>query len=280
MPLPYIEAFAAAAHGCLGENGAARARLEAVVAAGADGGRALAFAMLELARILRTSRDQTGAEAWAQQAQAIGRRMAIPHVIALSNETLGRVAAGRGEWTEAESRLHEALATMVDRELRFYTPQVLDALAEVAAGLGSHAEAARILGAACRMRADLGLARWAPDEPSIAALGQALREELGEEGYDAAYTEAAALSTTEAVAWLRRARGERRRPARGWESLTPTELRVVELVTEGLTNPQIGERMFITRGTVKVHLAHVFGKLDVATRAELAAAATRRRASA
>jgi DNA-binding NarL/FixJ family response regulator len=55
---------------------------------------------------------------------------------------------------------------------------------------------------------------------------------------------------------------------------------VVELVAEGLTNPQIGERMFITRGTVKVHVAHVFDKLDVATRAELAAAATRRRASA
>jgi DNA-binding CsgD family transcriptional regulator len=130
------------------------------------------------------------------------------------------------------------------------------------------------------MRTDLGLARWAPDEPSIAELERALRKELGDDGYDAVHTEGAALTTAEALAWLRRARGERRRPARGWESLTPTELRVVELVAEGLTNPQIGERMFITRGTVKVHVAHVFDKLDVATRAELAAAATRRRASA
>jgi DNA-binding NarL/FixJ family response regulator len=55
---------------------------------------------------------------------------------------------------------------------------------------------------------------------------------------------------------------------------------VVELVAQGLTNPQIGERMFIARGTVKVHLSHIFAKLDIATRAELAADATRRTALA
>jgi len=59
-------------------------------------------------------------------------------------------------------------------------------------------------------------------------------------------------------------------------SLTPTEIRVVELVAEGLTNPQIGERMFISRGTVKVHLSHIFAKLGITTRSELAAEATRR----
>ena len=48
-----------------------------------------------------------------------------------------------------------------------------------------------------------------------------------------------------------------------------TELRIVALVATGLTNPQIAERMFIARGTVKVHLGHVFAKLGVSTRAEL-----------
>jgi DNA-binding NarL/FixJ family response regulator len=60
--------------------------------------------------------------------------------------------------------------------------------------------------------------------------------------------------------------------------LTPTELQVVELAAEGLTNPQIGERLFITRGTVKVHLSPVSGKLGVRNRSELAATAARRRA--
>jgi DNA-binding NarL/FixJ family response regulator len=50
----------------------------------------------------------------------------------------------------------------------------------------------------------------------------------------------------------------------------------VELVAQGLTNPQIGERMFISRATVKVHVAHIFQKLDISNRAELTAMAVRR----
>jgi DNA-binding CsgD family transcriptional regulator len=50
---------------------------------------------------------------------------------------------------------------------------------------------------------------------------------------------------------------------------------VVRLAAAGLTNPAIGERLFISRGTVKTHLLHVFAKLGVRTRAELAAAAIR-----
>ena len=69
----------------------------------------------------------------------------------------------------------------------------------------------------------------------------------------------------------------RTRPPGGWDSLTPTEVRVVELVAEGLTNPQVGERMFVSPGTVKTHVAHIFRKLDVHSRAELTAQAVERR---
>jgi DNA-binding NarL/FixJ family response regulator len=53
-------------------------------------------------------------------------------------------------------------------------------------------------------------------------------------------------------------------------------LTVAGLVAEGLTNPQIGEHMFIARGTVKVHLSNILRKLDMSTRAEVAAEAARR----
>jgi DNA-binding CsgD family transcriptional regulator/tetratricopeptide (TPR) repeat protein len=72
------------------------------------------------------------------------------------------------------------------------------------------------------------------------------------------------------------ARGPRGRPAHGWASLTPTERQVVELVTEGLTNAEIGRRLFIARRTVETHLSHVFAKLGVATRTALATEAIRR----
>ena len=66
-------------------------------------------------------------------------------------------------------------------------------------------------------------------------------------------------------------RGRRARPQLGWESLTPTEQRVVDLVAEGLTNRQIGERLYVSPRTVQTHLAHIFAKLGVSTRAQLAA---------
>jgi DNA-binding NarL/FixJ family response regulator len=43
-----------------------------------------------------------------------------------------------------------------------------------------------------------------------------------------------------------------------------------------LTNRQIGERMFISRATVKAHLSHIFGKLAISSRSELAAQAHKR----
>lgn len=70
-------------------------------------------------------------------------------------------------------------------------------------------------------------------------------------------------------------RGLRRRPSFGWESLTPTELRVVELVAQGLTNRAIGEQMFISARTVETHVGHLFAKLQVSNRAELTATAIR-----
>jgi DNA-binding CsgD family transcriptional regulator len=69
------------------------------------------------------------------------------------------------------------------------------------------------------------------------------------------------------------------RPRSGWDSLTETERRVVDLVTEGLTNPQIAGRMFISAQTVKTHMKNVFRKLGVSTRSELAALSVRRTSS-
>ena len=66
------------------------------------------------------------------------------------------------------------------------------------------------------------------------------------------------------------------RPTFGWESLTPTEMAVTELATHGLTNPEIGARLYVSRRTVETHLAHVYRKLDFVGRAQLAAEFTRR----
>jgi DNA-binding CsgD family transcriptional regulator len=61
----------------------------------------------------------------------------------------------------------------------------------------------------------------------------------------------------------------RRSAVTGPDSLTPTERRVAELVASGLTNRQVAEALFVTVKTVETHLARVFQKLGITTRAEL-----------
>jgi DNA-binding CsgD family transcriptional regulator len=61
-------------------------------------------------------------------------------------------------------------------------------------------------------------------------------------------------------------------------SLTDTERQVVALVAEGLRNAEIASELFLSRYTVETHLKHVFTKLGVRTRAELASLATQARA--
>ena len=84
------------------------------------------------------------------------------------------------------------------------------------------------------------------------------------------------LSLAAAVAYARRGRGERQRPQIGWASLTPVERDVVRSVAEGHTNAEIGHRLFMSVNTVKKHLTHVYAKVDVDGRADLAAQVARR----
>ena len=72
-------------------------------------------------------------------------------------------------------------------------------------------------------------------------------------------------------------RGEGKRPSFGWESLTPTERDVVELVANGLRNKEVAAKLFISAATVKTHLTHVFAKLGLSGHGELTAAAADRR---
>ncbi|WP_250285231.1 LuxR C-terminal-related transcriptional regulator [Frankia sp. CiP1_Cm_nod2] len=88
--------------------------------------------------------------------------------------------------------------------------------------------------------------------------------------FDAA-DESAKLDGPTATASAGRSRGSRRRPALGWAALTPAEREVARAVARGLSNPAVGRALAISLSTVKTHLAHVFGKLNVANRVELAA---------
>ena len=69
-------------------------------------------------------------------------------------------------------------------------------------------------------------------------------------------------------------------PASGWDSLTPAEAKIAALVAQGMTNPQIAARLFLSHRTVATHVSHILGKLDVRSRIDIAREATDRRAAA
>jgi DNA-binding CsgD family transcriptional regulator len=59
------------------------------------------------------------------------------------------------------------------------------------------------------------------------------------------------------------------RPVCGWASLTETERMVAEVVSEGLTNRKVADRLYLSPHTVDFHLRQIFRKLDIRSRVEL-----------
>lgn len=100
-------------------------------------------------------------------------------------------------------------------------------------------------------------------------LGEALQH------YDdlfAAQRGASARARLRALGVRAGARGPRRRPSSGWEALTDAERRVALLVAGYLSNPEIAERLFISRRTVETHVSNVLAKLGCVSRRDLATA--------
>jgi DNA-binding CsgD family transcriptional regulator len=125
------------------------------------------------------------------------------------------------------------------------------------------------------MRERFELPRFKVDDANHDNLMTELRNAFGDQAFDAAWAEGAALLPDEAIAYAMRGRGERRRPSTGWNSLTPTELDVVRLVGEGLPNKDIATRLFVSPRTVQSHLRHVYNKLGLTSRVQLAQEAAR-----
>jgi predicted ATPase/class 3 adenylate cyclase/DNA-binding CsgD family transcriptional regulator len=176
-----------------------------------------------------------------------------------------------------DNQWHEALRLADVLGLRVIAVDALEGLAVGAARAESWVECLRLCAAAARLRDETGYRwRFKSERDAFEEASAAASAALGADAADVANREGHDLDWHDAVAYAGRARGERKRPRHGWESLTPTEERIVALVVEGLTNPQIAERMLVGRATVKTHLDHIFTKLGVASRAELAARAARR----
>jgi predicted ATPase/class 3 adenylate cyclase/DNA-binding CsgD family transcriptional regulator len=212
------------------------------------------------------------ARRWADEAVS----MTAGWHLSIALMTRARVSIAEGNPSTAERDLHRALRCAADVEAYLVMPDLLECLARVVGGDGSHRDAARICGAADAMRDRAGSIRFKAYDADHEAAAIALRDALGHNDFDTALSEGASMSTTAAIAYAQRGRGERKRPSSGWASLTPSELDVVRLVSEGLGNKDIAARLFVSHRTVQAHLTHAYTKLGLTSRIQLAQEAARR----
>ena len=217
--------------------------------------------------------DLIAARHWADEAVATATGWTVMSAL----NTRARVAIAQGEPEQAERDAHDALAIAAEHPGALWRCRAPSSASPPWPWTrGSYREAAPALRRGS-MPSGTASARCGSKSMTPATKPRWRRCEMRwvRTDFDAAWAEGAALSIEEAIAYAQRGRGERKRPTSGWASLTPTEREVVQLVSEGLANNDIAARLFISPRTVQSHLTHVYTKLGLNSRVQLAQEAAR-----
>jgi DNA-binding CsgD family transcriptional regulator len=256
-----------------GELEAALATAEEIVRIGRGGGSRLdeAFGELLLGMVARSRKRHDDARAHLAASRALSTEPRLPHTLGRSLLGLAELASENEDLEEAWELAHDSLEVLDDYGDRVGTAAALEAIADLAVGLGEPERSLRLLGASHRFHTDTRIARFTLGADRFDRARSSADTALAPSEAKACWDAGWELSLADAVAYARRGRGERQRPRIGWASLTPVERDVVRLVAEGHTNAEIGQRLFMSVNTVKKHLSHVYAKVDVAGRADLAA---------
>lgn len=218
--------------------------------------REVASALLGLCHVERANGNLANAGLFAEEAAVLAKRVGDRTVLARSAHALGVIALDRGLLAAARAQLRDSLALRAEIGLLPEIAPILEELARLAARQGRNAQAARMRGAAHALRCRLGVAT----EPSL-RMADASAQPSWEEG------EHKPLWDT--IGWVLSNFPATRQAAAGWAGLTRAEHQVARLAAEGLTNREIGSRLFVSPRTVQTHLSHAFAKLGVSSRREL-----------
>jgi DNA-binding CsgD family transcriptional regulator len=190
----------------------------------------------------------------------------------------GAVLLVRGALADGDRDRAAALASQT-QQLATTTPGHPDAAAAAAHARGlidqdpavleraaGHYAAARARAGALEDAGNAWVRRGDPG-PATTLLSQAyaLYEELGDADDLARVRSGLRAAGTRLRHWA-----HADRPAFGWDSLTDTERRVTDLVAQGLSNRQVANRVFLSTHTVAFHLRHIFWKLGITSRVQLA----------
>jgi DNA-binding CsgD family transcriptional regulator len=186
-----------------------------------------------------------------------------------------RLAASIGDVGTAKALAGHAAALAAERE----TPR-RQANALYCRGIIDHEAALLVRAAECYAAANRPLLRAKALEAAAADFVCAGNRDEARAAFTRALEIYAALGAAADAGRLQarfRAHGIRlgshakhRQAQTGWDSLTATETKVAALVEEGLSNPEIAARLFLSRRTVATHVSHILKKLNVNSRIDIA----------
>lgn len=191
---------------------------------------------------------------------------------------LGAVERQRGRLTQARDCLGRGFEQLIRYGDRVDAVSATVELTRVAFDEGDPATAASLLGAASALREAMALPLNEPDRTLLAEDLERIRgsqspaefETAWASGREMSFEDVAALAQRRSVPpyATRTGRGGRGTPV--GPQLTRREREVAELVAQGLTNPQVAERLFVSPGTVRGHVEHILGKLGLTSRVQIA----------
>lgn len=261
-----------------GDMDAARATADEVVVIGRGGGSRLDEAIGEwlLGMVARRQQRLDDARVHLDTARLLSTDPPLPQTLGRSLLGLADLALENEDPEEAWVLAHTSLDVLGRYDDLLGVASALEVIADLVRIRGDPAQSLRLLGASQRFHDELRIVPFPLEMERVARARDTGRALLGPVAATASWDTGRRMSLADAVALARRGRGRRRRPKIGWAALTPVEVDVVRLVSDGCTNAQIAEHMFISVNTVKTHLTHVYAKVDVEGRADLAAQVARR----
>jgi predicted ATPase/DNA-binding CsgD family transcriptional regulator len=221
--------------------------------------------------------DLDGAEALAQQALEAKRRLGDKRSIAMSLDHVGKCARRKGELARAWACHRESLPLRRGAGDPRGMAVWLDSTGALVAAIGRAEPAARILGAGAALRDATGFPYHNHELIEHRRVVADLRTALGPERFESSWAAGRALSPEEAIAEARALMSEadlaETSAKTASDSLTPREIEVLQLLVGGRSDREIAAALFISHRTVQRHMAHIFAKLGVRTRAAATRAA-------
>ena len=202
------------------------------------------------------------------------RELDYPWAVAWSAWGLGTTLSAQGQLEEARPLLAEALRVYTQVNDPRGVAQCLEALAYVASEQAHYETAARLIGAGAALRVRVAARPPDTEQARNSDVERVLVRALGPQDADRLIHAGRTMSAQQATDLARAvvsgaAPADQDRPQQ--VPLTPRERQVAALVASGRTNRQIGRTLGISEKTAEVHLHHVMSKLDVRSRAEVAA---------